>query len=38
MMKRIQDLKAEFNKEIEMLKKTQTEMKTEVKNLVSRIK
>lgn len=34
-MKTIQGMKSEFNKEIEILKKTQAEMNTEMKNLTS---
>lgn len=37
MTKAIQDLKREFNKKTEILKRTQPEMKTELKNSITQV-
>ena len=38
LMEKIQDLKTEFNKETEMSKRTQTEMKMQLKNSVTQMR
>lgn len=37
LMEKIQDLKTEFNKETEISKRTQTEMKMQLKNSVTKM-